>query len=211
MTTRTIGSSANLAPLHAAANLAKLAAEEASDSDLIMRIAGGDRSAMHVLYLRHYDDIYRLAYCIVRTKQAAEDIAGDVFLDVWRRADRFEQRCEVSTWLFAIARNKSINALRRGRTDPLDEEAMLLIEDEADDPETQIHKQDTSLIVRKCLDHLSPAQRAVIELVYFQDNTTAEAARITGIARGTVKTRLFYAREKLTELLSAEGIAAAAG
>jgi RNA polymerase sigma-70 factor, ECF subfamily len=210
MTTGTTGYSANFAGLHAAANLAKLASEETSDLDLIESIADGDRNAMHILYMRHYTGIYRFVYRTLRTKQAAEDTTSDVFLDVWRKADRFEQQCEVSTWLFAIARNKSIDALRRRRTDPLDEDAMLLIEDEADDPETQLHKRRTDSVVRKCLENLSPAHRAVIELVYFQGKSTLEAAKIAGVARGTVKTRLFYAREQLTQLLGAKGIVAAA-
>jgi RNA polymerase sigma-70 factor, ECF subfamily len=208
-----IGSANNSMPfaaLHAAANLAKLASEEMSDRDLIERIADRDRHAMHTLYSRHHDGIYRFIYRILRTRQAAEDTASDVFLDVWRKASKFEQQCEVSTWLFAIARNKSIDVLRRGRTDPLDEGAMLLIEDEADDPETQLHKRRTDSVVRKCLEHLSPAHRAVIDLVYFQGKTTREAAKIAGVARGTVKTRLFYAREQLTELLGAQGIVATA-
>jgi RNA polymerase sigma-70 factor (ECF subfamily) len=165
---------------------------------------------MHVLYARHCDNVYRLAYRILRSRQAAEDIAGEVFLELWRGAGRFERRCELPTWLFVITRNKSIDALRRGRTDPLDEQAMLLVEDEADDPETQLHKQHTNSVVRRCLDHLSPAHRAVVELVYFQEKSTQEAATIAGITRATVKTRLFYAREQLSRLLGAKGIASAA-
>lgn len=201
--------STDFTALHAAANLARLDGEERSDADLIASITTGDRAAMHAFYARHYDGVYRFAHRFVRTPQAAEDVAGDVFLDVWRKADRFAGQCEVSTWLLAIARNKSIDALRRGAADPLDEEALLLIEDESDDPETQLHKRHADSVVRKCLAHLSPAHRAAIDLVYFQGMTTGEAAKIAGIAHGTVKTRLFYAREQLTQLLSAEGIVAA--
>ena len=181
-----------------------------SDRELIVRIVAGDRDAMGALYARHHETIYRFAYRMVRNAQTAEDIAGDVFLDVWRSAREFEHHCEVATWLFAIARNKSLGALRRSRSDPLDEEAMLLVEDEADGPETLLHKRDTGLLLRECIAHLSPAHRRAIELVYFQDKSLHEVAEMSGTASATIKTRLFYARERLAEMLSVQGIAAAA-
>ena len=210
MTRHTTGLSTTSATQRAAAKVQKTAPGGISCADLISRIAAGDAAAMHVFYTRHYDNVYRLAYRILRGKDAAEDITGDVFLEVWRNAGRFERQSEVSTWLFAVARNKSIDALRRSVTDTLDEDAMLLIKDEADDPDTLIRNQQRDSVLRKCLKHLSPAQRAVVELVYFHDQTTGEAARIAGIAHGTVKTRLFYAREQLMQLLGAQGIATAA-
>jgi RNA polymerase sigma-70 factor (ECF subfamily) len=190
--------------------VARAKPEAQPDRALIVRIAAGDRAAMGALYARHHENIYRFAHRMVRSAQAAEDIAGDVFLDVWRGAGEFEHHCEVTTWLFAIARNKSIGVLRRNRTDPLDEEAMLLVEDDADGPETLLHKQDTLSALRTCLSHLSPAHRSAIDLVYFQDKSILEAAEMSGTGRGTIKTRLFYARERLAEMLSGQGIAAAA-
>lgn len=184
--------------------------ERPTDRELIARIASGDRAAMGVLYTRHHENIYRFANRMVRSAQTAEDIAGDVFLDVWRCAGAFENQCEVATWLFAIARYKSIGVLRRNRTDPLDEEAMLLVEDDADGPETLLHKQDTLSVLRACLSGLSPAHRSAIDLVYFQDKSILEAAEMSGTGRATIKTRLFYARERLAEMLTTQGIAAAA-
>lgn len=181
-----------------------------TDGALIARIAAGDRDAMGMLYTRHHENIYRFAHRMVRSAQAAEDIAGDVFLDVWRSAGEFEQQCEVGTWLFAIARYKSIGVLRRSRTDQLDEEAMLLVEDEADDPETVLNKEETRSLLRACVTQLSPAHRSAIELVYFQDKSLHEAAEVSGAGRATMKTRLFYARERLAEMLSMQGVAAAA-
>jgi RNA polymerase sigma-70 factor (ECF subfamily) len=199
----------DFAALHATANLSKLAAEEMSDGELIERIAAADDVAMQVLYRRHYGTIFRLIYRIVGTRQAAEDLTSDVFLAVWHKANMFERRCEVSTWLFAIGRHKALEARRQRINEPLDEEAIKLIEDESAGPELTIEKQDTNSILRKCLEQLSPAHRVVIELVYFHDKTTTDAARITGIERSTVKTRLFYARKHLTELLGAQGIVTA--
>jgi len=78
-----------------------------SDEALIGRIASGDRLAMHVLYARHHVRIYRFVLRLVRDEWKAEDLISEVFLDVWRQADRFEGRSAVSTWMLAIARFKA--------------------------------------------------------------------------------------------------------
>src|SRR6516162_5489107 len=78
-----------------------------SDEALIARIASGDRLAMQVLFARHDVRIYRFVLRLVRDQSKAEDLISEVFLDVWRQADRFEGRSTVSTWLLAIARFKA--------------------------------------------------------------------------------------------------------
>ncbi len=110
-----------------------------SDEVLIGRIAKGDRLAMQVLFARHHVRVYRFVLRLVGNPSVAEDLISEVFLDVWRQADRFEGRSAVSTWMLAIARFK-------------------------------------------------------------------EVAEIVGIPENTVKTRMFYARKKLSELLQAAGI-----
>lgn len=201
--------SSRFAGLHAQARLSAFAADEMSDADLIELIAVADEWAMQVFYERHYQAVYRLVCRTLHSTQSAEDIASDVFLEVWCRAGSFEGRSEVSTWLFAIARNKSITVRRQRSSEPWDDATMESIEDDADGPELKLQKQSTDSTVRKCLDQLSPAHRVVIDLVYFHDKSTADAARTVGITRGTVKTRLFYARKQLTELLGAQGIVTA--
>ena len=74
-----------------------------SDEALIARIASADRLAMQVLFARHHARIYRFVLRLVRDQSKAEDLISEVFLDVWRQADRFEGRSAVSTWLLAIA------------------------------------------------------------------------------------------------------------
>ena len=134
----------------------QLAADEMSDAELIKQIAVADERAMQVFYERHYQSVYRLVCRTLHSTQSAEDIASDVFLEVWCKAGSFEGRSEVATWLFAIARNKSISVRRQRTSDPWDEAAMELIEDDADGPELKLHKQSTDSTVRKCLDQLVP-------------------------------------------------------
>jgi len=209
MNSNSTGLSSRFAGLHAQASLSTLAADEMTDAELIERIAAADERAMQVFYERHYQTVYRLVCRSLHSTQSAEDIASDVFLEVWCKAGSFQGRSEVSTWLFAIARNKSISVRRQRSSEPWDEAVMESIEDDADGPELKLQKQSTDSTVRKCLDQLSPAHRVVIDLVYFHDKSTADAAKTVGIARNTVKTRLFYARKQLTELLGAQGIVTA--
>ncbi len=177
-----------------------------SDEVLIGRIANGDRLAMQVLFARHHVRVYRFVVRLVRNETTAEDLISEVFLDVWRQAGRFEGRSAVTTWLLSIARFKALSALRRRPDEELDEDTAGAIEDLSDDPGVALEKKDKSAIIRKCLTGLSAEHREIIDLVYYHEKSVEEVADIVGIPENTVKTRMFYARKKLAELLKAAGI-----
>jgi len=177
-----------------------------SDESLIARIAHGDRLAMKVLYGRHHVRVYRFALRLTRDESIAEDLIGEVFLDVWRQAGRFEGRSAVSTWLLAITRFKALSVLRRRKDAELDDETAAAIEDTSDDPETALEKRDTGHVLRQCIAALSPEHREVIDLVYYHEKSVEEVAEIVRIPENTVKTRMFYARKKLAELLKRAGV-----
>src|SRR5713226_681425 len=177
-----------------------------SDEVLIGRIANGDRLAMQVLYARHHVRVFRFVVRLVRNESTAEDLISEVFLDVWRQASRFEGRAAVSTWLLAIARFKALSALRRKPEQELDEETAEAIEDTSDTPDVTLEKKEKSEVIRQCLTSLSAEHREIIDLVYYHEKSVEEVAEIVGIPEATVKTRMFYARKKLAELLKAQGI-----
>ncbi|HVU41893.1 MAG: sigma-70 family RNA polymerase sigma factor [Xanthobacteraceae bacterium] len=177
-----------------------------SDEVLIGRIAGGDRLAMQVLFARHHVKVYRFALRLVRNESAAEDLISEVFFDVWRQAGKFEGRSAVSTWLLSIARFKALSALRKRGEAELDDETASAIEDQSDDPEVTLAKKDKGAALRQCLSGLSAEHREIIDLVYYHEKSVAEVASIVGIPEATVKTRMFYARKKLSELLKERGI-----
>jgi RNA polymerase sigma-70 factor (ECF subfamily) len=179
--------------------------QSTTDEALIGRIANGDRLAMQVLFARYHVRVFRFVVRLVRDEPTAEDVISEVFLDVWRQAGRFEGRSAVSTWLLAIARFKAISALRRRQDGELDEEAAAAIEDPSDDPAAALEK-DKSAMIRQCLGGLSAEHREVIDLVYYHEKSVEEVAEIVGIPENTVKTRMFYARKRLAELLKSEGI-----
>ena len=181
-------------------------AQETSDEALIGLIADGDKRAMQVLYARHNVRVYRFILRLTSNQSLAEDLVSEVFLDVWRQAEAFESKSQVSTWLLAIARYKALSALRRRTDEALDDDMAASIEDTADNPETMVHNKDRSIIVQKCLRQLSPAHREVIDLVYYHEKSGDEVAQIGGVPPATVKTRMFYARNKMADLLKQSGV-----
>jgi RNA polymerase sigma-70 factor, ECF subfamily len=182
--------------------------QNTSDETLISLIADGDKRAMQVLYARHNVRVYRFILRLTGNQSLAEDLVSEVFLDVWRQADGFEAKSQVSTWLLAIARYKALSALRRRTDEHLDDHMAASIEDTADDPETVVGTKDRNSIVQKCMTRLSPAHREVIDLVYYHEKSVDEVAKIVGVPAATVKTRMFYARSKMADLLKDAGVSA---
>ena len=181
-------------------------AEDVSDEALIAAVAAGDRRAMHELFTRHQQRVYRFVRRIVTNRATAEDIVTDVFIELWRRAASFEGRARLSTWLLAIARNKALSALRVRVDRPLDD--AMEVADPADTAEESLHASERSAALQQCLAQLSPAHRAIIDLVYYHEKSIDEVSVITGVPTATVKTRMFYARKRLAELLRSQGITA---
>jgi RNA polymerase sigma-70 factor (ECF subfamily) len=189
--------SAAALPAHAAA------VDTSSDDMLVARIGEGDRLAMQTLFARHRTPVYRWLLRLVGNETLAEDLVSDVFLDVWRLASRFEGRSSVSTWLMAIARFKAISARRRRADAELDDVVESTVADTADDPAVVLEKKNRDETLRAALTRLSAEHKEIIDLVYYHEKSVDECAQIIGVPSGTVKTRMFYARRKLAELVQA--------
>src|SRR5215475_5342412 len=189
------------AALAAVSALAATAAETSSDENLVKQIAVGSKPAMQALFAKHRTYVYRWLLRFVSNETLAEDLLSEVFLDVWRQAGRFECRSSVSTWLMSIARHKALSTCRRRTDAELDEKIEATIADPADDPEVALQEKDRGELLRRALIRLSPEHRKVIDLVYYHEKSVDEVAHILDLPPATVKTRMFYARKKLAELL----------
>ncbi|MCA1377468.1 MULTISPECIES: sigma-70 family RNA polymerase sigma factor [unclassified Bradyrhizobium] len=196
----------NVIAINAQASQGIIAAQATSDDMLLASIADGNRTAMHILYCRHNVRVYRFILRIVRDATTAEDLVSQVFLDVWRTAGQFQGRSQVSTWLLSIARFKALTAMRQRRFEDIDQEDVRQIPDGCDTPETSLDRSDTSAILRACVQKLSPAHREIINLVYYHEKSVEEVGQIIGIPQSTVKTRMFYARKQLADLLKGAGV-----
>lgn len=182
------------------------APKPSSDETLVTLIAAGDKNAMRTLYARHSARVFRFLLRIVDSAATAEDLLSDTFIEVWRHAGGFEARSKASTWLLGIARHKALSSLRQRRFEQLDDAAFALVPDPSDNPEAGAERQSRAVVLRACLRQLPPAQREILDLIYYHEQSIADVARIIGVPENTVKTRAFYARKRLAELMAERGI-----
>ncbi|WP_295806047.1 sigma-70 family RNA polymerase sigma factor [uncultured Nitratireductor sp.] len=181
------------------------AADQMSDAELVARTARGERTALRLLFMRHHTRVYRFVVRQTGSETMAEEIANEVFLEVWRQAPRFEARSQVSTWLLGIARFKALSALRKRKEKALEEGQAEAVADSADTPEVSAMKEDKATALRGFVNHLSEEHRTVVDLAYYHGKSVTEIGEILSVPIATVKTRMFYARKKLGEALQAAG------
>ncbi len=176
------------------------------DADLVARIGHQDEAALRLLFTRHHAPVFRFLTRRVHSDAVAEELTNQVFLEVWRNARTFEARSTVATWMLTIARNLAASHMRKRREGPLDEGMAEAIADDSDDPEVVAQKADKAVALRRCVARLSDEHREIVDLVYYHEMSVAEVSAVVGIPEATVKTRMFYARKKLSELLKEAGI-----
>ena len=185
-----------------AAHRSRTGAQAPSDEALLRLISKHEQSAMRILFSRHRVRVFRFALSITKDQSLAEEVASDVFLDVWRRASSFKGRSQVSTWLLAIARNKALLSMRRHEHQRLNEELADTIDDTTESPEAAMQRRQTRTILADCILQLPAIHREIIDLVYYHQKSIAEAAEILEVPKNTVKTRMFYARKRIAQMLA---------
>jgi RNA polymerase sigma factor (sigma-70 family) len=181
------------------------------DSELIDLIADRrDDGALSALYDRHSRLVYSVALQLSGSQGQAEEVTLDVFTRVWEKASTYDPaRAKVQTWLVSMARNRSIDLLRRANVRPdahsvdLDDVAYQL-EANDDSPEQAVVKGLQAGRVRAALAELPDEQQQVILLAYYQGYTQRQIADALALPLGTVKTRVRLAMKKLRALLAEE-------
>lgn len=176
------------------------------DGKLLQRIAAGDKDAFTELYQRLQRPLFGFLVKLVREREMAEELVNETLLDVWRQAGRFEGKSSVSTWVYSIAHHKAVSRLRRIREHALDEEAAEKIADGAPLPDMRVAEDDMARLLKVTMSKLSFDHREVIQLAYYQEFSVQEIAEVLDLPENTVKTRMFYARQRLKALLEAAGV-----
>jgi RNA polymerase sigma-70 factor, ECF subfamily len=177
---------------------------EKSDEDLIRAIAKRDDNAMQLLFGRYRNFVFKFTRRMAANDAMADDVVSDVFLAVWRRAaTSYDGRSTVATWLLGIARFKYLSEVRGRKEEAWDAGLAERMEDTADDPETALQHKETTEAVQQSLAKLSPKHGQVVELLYYRGKSMKEVAAIVGVSIPTIKTRVFYARRKLSESVRA--------
>src|SRR5215211_3165835 len=173
-----------------------------ADEELIPLVERGDAEAFAVLYDRHSRAAYSLAYRMMGERQAAEDLAQDGFLKVWRSATSYRaDRGSVRTWILSIVHNRGIDQLRslasRRRTQEKIEASAPTSQPSEAFAESWRNSQREQ--VREALSTLPPEQLKVLELAYFSGYTHVEIAELLGLPLGTVKGRMRLGLKKIRD------------
>lgn len=172
--------------------------------NLLHAIARRDEQALACLYDRHRLILFGLLMRILKSREEAEDVLQEVFLQVWRRAGDFDdRRGRAFTWLVTLARSRAIDRLRQlGSRERLALSAVDFVGDTADNPARDAFRSEQRQIVAGALAELSEEQRRALTLAYFEGLTQTEIAARLSSPLGTVKTRMRSGMIKLRELLS---------
>lgn len=180
------------------------------DDELLTRVASGEEWAFRSIYDRYADLVYSVALRVLGDGAAAQDVAQDVFVRLWRNPGSFDpQRGRFMPWLLSVTRNRAVDEVRsRGRRRlrelPPIEGAEDPIDIGAPDPAWQAVLAGERRAVRRALVSLPPEQREAIELAYFGGLTQQEIAARLATPLGTVKTRVRLAMKKLRVVLEVE-------
>ena len=175
-----------------------------SDELLVRRVADGDPDALRELYERYGAVLLGLAHRALGDRQLAEDCVQEVFVTAWRSAGRYDaRRASVTTWLFTISRNKTVDALRRRSRRPAEPLPERWTADEAPDAAEVVAAGDQGRRIAAALAELPQLQLEAVSLAYFEGLTQAEIAARLGVPLGTVKGRLRLALDRLRLLAPA--------
>jgi len=171
------------------------------DSALLANVAAGDRRALEELYLGYHRRLARFLSRFTPRYENVEEIINDTFMVVWQHAKDFRHASQVSTWIIGIAYRTALKSVRRQKNfrTPQDYE---LLPQQTTDPTRETELQDW---LAHGLKQLPLEQRLTLELAYHMGHSLEEIAAITGSPVGTVKARMFHAREKLRHYLPASG------
>jgi RNA polymerase sigma-70 factor (ECF subfamily) len=182
------------------------------DAALMLRVKGGDREAFTTLVDKYKQPVMNLVYYMVQDPDEAEDLAQQVFLQVYRSAHRYQITARFSTWLFTIARNLSLNELRRRRrrpTEPLeqpypereDSPPRQLPDPRSFSPPEALLQEELRQKIEKALADLPEKQRTAILLCRQEDVSYEEIARILGCSLSATKSLIHRGRETLKRRL----------
>jgi RNA polymerase sigma-70 factor, ECF subfamily len=177
------------------------------DSDIIGLLRAGERDRAFAQLMERYEaKIFRLCCALLRNRAEAEDAAQDSLVRIWRALDRYDERAALSTWIYAISRNRCLTALERRRTlESLADGEVAAAVDQVAAPEGDPSSEHSELL-RELVDLLPERLRRTLLLFYYQGRSTGEVALMLGCPEGTVKTHLFRARAALAEQLRRRGL-----
>jgi RNA polymerase sigma-70 factor (ECF subfamily) len=177
--------------------------EETILLNMIRRISDKSEHSFDQLYDKTHKKVFQYLYRITNDRYLAEDVLIDTYLEVWEHAGSFRGDSKVLTWLIGIARNLAMNEFRKKGFHEFE------LEKNESNPPDQFNtcaQAEAIRILKDVINKLNPTHREVLDLLFLQGMSYEDIAMIINIPVNTVKTRVFYAKEKLRNILNSKGI-----
>jgi RNA polymerase sigma-70 factor (ECF subfamily) len=182
---------------------------ELADEDLMQLVRQGQAEAFEIIYERHCNAAFSLAYRMTGKRSIAEDVVQEAFLSLWRSGARYDRtRGSVRTWTLGIVHNRAIDALRRGIVHDRRRASDEGLEERFEAPENtelEVARRDEAREIRDALKELPKEQSHVIELAYFGGFTHTEIASMLNAPIGTIKGRMRLGLAKMRLALGDPG------
>jgi RNA polymerase sigma-70 factor (ECF subfamily) len=177
---------------------------EYEDSRLVARVRDGNIDALGKLYEKYKAKVYRTATAITHDERMAEDILQEVFLRVNRYAGSFDRAQPFEPWLYRITVNLSYSWTNRAKrwVNFFQDAIERLKAPSKRDPERVAEDREQRELLKRAIDGLPDSHRVVVILYYLESLSVSEVAYVLGVPEGTVKSRLYYAREKLRKAIA---------
>jgi len=167
-----------------------------TDLARMAKVAAGDRLVMKSVFEEFSGPLNSFVRNWLANPHDASDVVSEVMIEVWKNAARYEGRSALKSWIFSIARNKSIDLNRKGArisyTDQVPDSADL-----SRDAVEHLAASQNANVIKQALEMLSPPHRRAIHLAFFEDMTYAQIADIEACPVGTIKTRILHAKKRL--------------
>jgi RNA polymerase sigma-70 factor (ECF subfamily) len=178
-----------------------------SDQELILQLQDGSLDALGLLYNRHQLMVYRTALGIANDPDAAADLLQDVFLRLYRFAERVDPNRPLEPWLYRVTTNLAYTYVKKRQRwfRPLEDIAEKLVGNKKQIPQYVAEMDEQSQQVHQAITSLPLQQRVVIVLYYINDLSLQEIANILDVPEGTIKSRLHYGRKALKKHLNLDG------
>lgn len=185
--------------------------KETFNPEWVQKARENDAESLEKLYVFCYQPVYlTIKYLMQNNEDTVMDILQDTFIEAFKKLDQLGDDSKFPAWVKTIARNRTMDLLRRNKiyrmdsidvADEDDDKPEMQLEDMNADasPELQMDQQETARLIREILNSLSAGQRAAITMYYYEDMSIAEIARFCGISEGTVKAQLHSGRKKIEQ------------
>ncbi|AEG60509.1 RNA polymerase sigma factor [Desulforamulus ruminis] len=170
---------------------------------IVTKLKNGDIETLKIIYELFYKRIFQAAYFVTGDIDLAEDVVQEVFLTLKNKIHQLADPSKLGSWLCRMSANKARNIIRHlARSSLVEDVGNIYKEEQLMSPETAVVTGEKSKEIIKMINRLTPEHRQLIYLKYYKDLTLDKISNVTGVPKGTVKSRLYYARREIKRLWS---------